>query len=345
MRTNFPFRSICFGTVSLGIILVLLFGCRVSQSELTLPAEVHPSQQAAPTTPSTIRPSTTVAFSTPEAASSPTVEAGSAILNQSSPTPGWKFLWTATPDARISPRYWRQYPVIPALSARAKEILSKGISNGNDVHAFSVIGDCQSMPPVFMGIFDQPGSYQLGADSLYLKETIDHFAGSFALERVTVQNGFSVATVFSPLWADRDYCLSNETPLECELRKHKPIVVFINLGTNWQLAGDLSHEDYLRRIVDFAIERGVLPILSTKADNIEGDHSINESIAQVAYDYDIPLWNFWRAVQNLPHHGLADNRDANYLSIEAWDVRSYSGLKMLHSVLIEIKLLLNPSSE
>ncbi|HSB65104.1 MAG TPA: hypothetical protein VLD65_00915, partial [Anaerolineales bacterium] len=48
-----------------------------------------------------------------------------------------------------------------------------------------------------------------------------------------------------------------------------------------------------------------VPIIATKADNIEGNHLINETIANLAQDYDIPLWNFWAAVQDLPNHGLA----------------------------------------
>ena len=35
------------------------------------------------------------------------------------------------------------------------------------------------------------------------------------------------------------------------------------------------------------------------------DAQINGIIAQLAWEYDIPLWNFWAAVQPLPNHGLA----------------------------------------
>ena len=47
-----------------------------------------------------------------------------------------------------------------------------------------------------------------------------------------------------------------------------------------------------------------MPIIATKADNLEGDHSINATIAQIAYDYDILLWNFRAAVQPMLNHGL-----------------------------------------
>jgi hypothetical protein len=60
-------------------------------------------------------------------------------------------------------------------------------------------------------------------------------------------------------------------------------------------------------VIETVIEAGAVPILATKADNVEGDHQINAAIARLAYEYDIPLWNFWRAVQPLPNHGLLED--------------------------------------
>ena len=84
---------------------------------------------------------------------------------------------------------------------------------------------------------------------------------------------------------------------------HKPAFAFILLGTN-----DVNHQEVFeadaRQILDYLIEQGVVPILATKADNLEGDHSINATISHLAEEYDLPLWNFWLAVQPLPDHGL-----------------------------------------
>ena len=57
-------------------------------------------------------------------------------------------------------------------------------------------------------------------------------------------------------------------------------------------------------MIEYVIAHGAIPILSTKADNVEGDHSLNLTTARLAYEYDIPLWNFWLAVQPLPAHGM-----------------------------------------
>jgi len=45
--------------------------------------------------------------------------------------------------------------------------------------------------------------------------------------------------------------------------------------------------------------------VATKADNLEGGNRINALIARLAWEYDIPLWNFWSAVQPLRYHGLS----------------------------------------
>ena len=67
----------------------------------------------------------------------------------------------------------------------------------------------------------------------------------------------------------------------------------------------------LKRIIarwfEACIENGVVPILATKADNLEGDGTINATIVKVAQDYDVPLWNFWAALQDLPKQGLQDD--------------------------------------
>jgi len=64
----------------------------------------------------------------------------------------------------------------------------------------------------------------------------------------------------------------------------------VSLETWW--AGDpANYERYVRQILEGLIDEGVLPILATKADNLEGDHRINEILARLAHEYQIPLWN------------------------------------------------------
>jgi uncharacterized protein YraI len=196
-------------------------------------------------------------------------------------------------------------PVIAAATSRAREIFQAGLSLGNNPRAFSKIGDCQSVTPYFMAAFDTPGQYGLGQYA-YMQDTIDNFRGSFSRDGLAAMNGFNTAGVLSPLWANSKVCNKGESPLECEYRLNRPSIAIISLGTNgaWQSDGD--YETGLRRIIEISIQRGVVPILSTKADNVEGGGRFNLIMAKLAAEYDIPLWNFWLAASALPNFGIVD---------------------------------------
>ena len=239
--------------------------------------------------------------------------------------------YTATPDLRTPPEQWRDWPIVPTLTNRAVRIYRDGLVKGNNPNAFSKVGDCHCVNSVFFGIYDR-GWYSLPEESWYLNETIDHFEGSFNRESAAVHGGFTGASVLSPLWADSRRCERGETPLACELRLHQPSIVIISLEVWWSGRNAQSYSEYMRQVLDEVIAFGAVPILATKADNVEGDHSINLATARLAYEYDLPLWNFWRAVQGLEGDGIDTSRDNFHLTVEAWDRRSFTGLKALDSV-------------
>ena len=118
------------------------------------------------------------------------------------------------------------------------------------------------------------------------------------------------------------------------MRLHRPSFVIISLEVWWQGRTTQRYVDYMRKIIDYAIAHGAVPILSTKADNVEGDNSLNLATAKLAYEYDLPLWNFWRAVQPLPHHGMDPVRNDGFHISEdlAWPVRSLTALQALDAV-------------
>ena len=239
---------------------------------------------------------------------------------------------TSTADTRLRPRDWSAWPVVPTASASAIAIYQKGIQMGVTPNTFSVVGDCQSKPDVFLGIY-ATNRYILGSADQYLQGTIDTFHDSFQHDSAAVRDGLSAPSALDPLWADPKRCNANESPLACELRLYKPMIVFVNLGTNWKAGASADvYEGYLRKIVDAIIASGALPILTNKADNVEGDHSLNLATAKVAYDYDIPLMNFWLVADRLPHRGLDPSRDYLYLTPDGWDLRNYTALQTLDSV-------------
>jgi hypothetical protein len=245
---------------------------------------------------------------------------------------------TPTQDTRPLARNWSAWPIIPIASARAVEIYQNGIRMGVTANTYSVVGDCQSQPEVFLGIY-ATDRYYLAISDQYLQETINIFYNSFQHDSAAVRNGLSAPSALDPLWADTNRCKGNESPLACELRLSKPMIVFVNLGTNWMAGASAdAYEGYLRKIVDMIITSGAVPILTNKSDNVEGDHSINLATAKVAYDYDIPMMNFWLAADRLPNHGLDATRDNIYLTPEGWDMRNYLALRTLDSVWRTLKV-------
>jgi len=215
---------------------------------------------------------------------------------------------TPTPKPPLAKDAWMQMPAVPTgISDSVREVYRLGLAMGNDPAHFSIIGDCQNVSSYFLSVFDNPGDFSLGDEYVYLQPTIDYYQGSFSRTSLAVKGGFNVAAVISPLRADPKACNKNESPLDCELRVWKPSVVFVGMETWWSEKPEQEYDKYMRRVIERILETGAVPIIATKADNLEGDHAINATIAQIAYDYDIPLWNFWAAVQPLPNHGLWDD--------------------------------------
>ena len=238
---------------------------------------------------------------------------------------------------------WMSMPILPAgVSARALEIFQVGLELGTDPTHFSIIGDCQNVSSYFLATFDNPGDFSLGNEYDYLQPTIDYYQGSFSRLSLAVKGGFNAAAVISPLRADPKSCNKNESPLDCELRVWKPSVVIVSMETWWSEKPAEEYDKYMRRVINRIIETGALPIIATKADNLEGDHSINATIAQIAYEYDIPLWNFWAAVQPLSNHGLTSDNfhltfarnffDDPVRMKSAWPWRNLTALQTLDAV-------------
>jgi len=214
----------------------------------------------------------------------------------------------ASPGAAASPSSNPNAPgSIIAVGSRASAIYQYGLALGNNPRRFSKVGDCNSVNPYFLTSFDNPSDYRLGGPYASLQETVWNFFGSFSRESLATHVGFAAASVLDPAWANGKVCKLGENALECEYRLNHPSLAIISLGTNsvWQTEAD--YEASLRRVVEFFVDHGVVPILSTKADNLEGEGRFNSIVVRLAKEYDIPLWNFRGAVENVPNYGLTED--------------------------------------
>lgn len=241
-----------------------------------------------------------------------------------------------------APESWQDFPIIPVSNAeRLRQIYQRGIALSNDPQAFSKVGDCGSTPAWFLGDFDSGSRFYRLGEHIDLEPVIQEFQGSFGRTSLAAKSGFNASSVFSQLWANREVCQPDESPLACEYRVHTPSFAFIMLGSN-----DVYHQDsfepQMRRIIEYSIENGVIPILSTKADNLEGDGSLNAIIAKLAIEYELPLLNYWRAVQPLPNQGLQDDKvhitwgpnrfDDLEVMRKGWPWRNLTALQALDAV-------------
>jgi hypothetical protein len=266
--------------------------------------------------------------------SQPPIMEVSAAPQEVDPTPTLEPTLTPTPDTRVPPNQWQTWPIIPEPTNRAKEIFRMGIAAGVNPYAFSKIGDCQNVKESFMGIYDTD-RYFLQDWQAAWQETIDQFAGYYDRDSLAFGQGLNVAAALSPLHADPSVCQPTESPVKCELRVINPAFAFVRFE-RWypEETPPEVYEKYLRQILDEIIAYGTVPILMTKADNVEGGHQINAIIAKVAYDYDLPLYNWWRAAQSLPNNGIDPERDDKFHidPIYAWTEQSVYGLGTLDSI-------------
>ncbi len=195
----------------------------------------------------------------------------------------------------------QEFVVMPyTIVNNACDIYTHGQYLGRDPNHFSILGDSEVATSHFLTHFETD-SYDL-AEYSQLQNVIDHFRGSFGRQSVAVRKGLNSSAVLDPMWANKELCQANETMLSCEFRLHNPAVLLIILGTNdWTEV----FEENIVEIVSFSSENGVIPVLVTKSNRVDGYNSPrNQILRQVAIDYQIPLWDYDLIADTLPDRGL-----------------------------------------
>ena len=245
------------------------------------------------------------------------------------------------------PADWRNWPELPEnISPELKTLYFEGIAEGNNPKRFSKIGDSNTMMPSFFGCYDSgvDTGYVLG-DYAYLQEAIDQFQWSFSRNSRASRNGATAYDMDVYHWYEDDICWPYESALSCEYRLFTPSIAFIGFGTNDALLDIERYEEHLRSLVEKTLSRKIVPILYSKADDLEGDGSFNEAAARIANEYHVPFWNLWKPMSALPNNGLREgdvhptasninlcNFSNDDLQTYGWTVRNLSALKALDRV-------------
>lgn len=248
-------------------------------------------------------------------------------------------------------------PIIPTidatLKARLQSILADGATKGNRANLFAKVGDSITYS------FEYLHGVGCGVESLAsypeLASTIDYFRSttfpeSYATaiegeQQVThcppTSNAFNRVSAAAVVgWRAQNAlepvdttvhpeCNNGELALDCELRLLKPAFALIMFGTNHIGIGlDSTFQASLTDIVDAVIAQGVIPVLSTIPARLDQPNGVpltpfvdeaNRQIIAVAEERQVPLWNFWRALQDptMVNQGLkTDNVHPNTFG---WD--------------------------
>jgi LysM repeat protein len=208
------------------------------------------------------------------------------------------------------------YNYVSGITAHARQVFAQGQQSGNRANVFSKVGDSITVSSVFLNPFGD-GQYNLRGFA-GLQPVIDYFsaqtargsANSFANTPLAAKVGWRARAVLSPGSADPAVCQAGETPLACEYRLVRPSLALIMLGTNDVVSTpDDQYEADMRQVLDFTLAKGILPVLSTIPPlfrtGLDGrSEQLNVILVRLAREYDIPLWDYWSALQGLPNAGM-----------------------------------------
>jgi len=208
------------------------------------------------------------------------------------------------------------YNTVSGITAHARQIFAQGQRLGNRANIFSKVGDSITVSPVFLSPIGN-GYYNL-RDYAALQPVIDYFSAqpargdnnSFNNPSLAAKVGWRALAELSPADADPAQCQADEGPLACEYRMVKPSVALIMLGTNDVVStSDEQFEANMRKVLDLTIARGIVPVLSTIPPlfrtGLDGrSEQLNVIIVKLARAYDIPLWDYWSALQVLQNSGM-----------------------------------------
>jgi hypothetical protein len=223
-------------------------------------------------------------------------------------------------------------PITPSIRKKYRDAVKAGRSPG----MFAVVGDCNSEPDAYWwrlaaGTFDVSVHQDLHA-------VVERFAWSFTRGSAAAKGGFHSASMFEPIWANPAECGGDEGPLDCELRRSNASVAFISLGTGDTFAWRDFEANYAR-IIERAIERKVVPILVTKADDLESQQAgappgaINDAVRRLGQRYGVPVIDFWQATRALPEFGMRWEGNENFhMSAAGSDLRIVLSLQALDAL-------------
>lgn len=231
-----------------------------------------------------------------------------------------------------------------------REIYEQGQSQWEqDTTSVIGVGDCNTVSGFFLEPLhpDWLDYYVMDRsfldDDSDLRQTVAYFQESFLNHWQSASGGYNAFSVLDSFMATPGTCEANETPLECDIRRYKPVVAFVMFGPNdLNVLTSDQYEMALRTIIETLLDRGVIPVLNTFTYNPEaftGGKLIkaerhNGIIVALAYEYRIPLLNLWLETADMEARGIF--YDNAHLRTEGFAVRNQMAIEILDVVRREI---------
>jgi hypothetical protein len=218
------------------------------------------------------------------------------------PVPAIKPNYGAIPPnpSRAALPNWLSIPSLP----RAKALLQAAAKAGRDMRFFTVAGDSNALWFSYHGRIGT-GNFEYGRNGYLRNTVVARFDPSFAHEGVAVGGGLRAADMFDASRNKPPICRGDEGVLACELRTSKASIVLVQLGTGDKFVWK-DFEDNYRAILNYALANNVLPILFTKADDLDSQHggasqdTLNNVIRKLAAEYQLPMADLYAATRSLP---------------------------------------------
>lgn len=274
-------------------------------THIPLTSTPTPTLTATPTLTYTPIPTETATFT-----ASPTETATLTPTPSSTPTRTPRPTSTPTPTVILPTRDANiPYTVhLSGINEKMRRTYLKGQALGRNPRAISRIGDCEVVNPAFLSPIDS-GEYNLGAFD-YLQPTVDHFVGSFQYPGAASWDAAKLDVLLDPMWANPNVCTRGENPIECELRTHNAAVMFIYIQPNYVPNWSATYRNDLKRALQLALDRGVIPILSTYITWNGAEHistETNRDVKEVGEEMGVLVWDFQASTVNLSNGGDAGN--------------------------------------
>lgn len=231
-------------------------------------------------------------------------------------------------------------PVVPridqGLKDRLRQVFVQGLDAGRRPGVFAKIGDSHTdtrnfLEPVGCGYVDYGPFGDLAPTVEFFKQ-LELPAGrarprcglgnSFTRLGVGSRIGWTAAHALAPMRNELPECPAPENNgLKCELKSLSPSVALIMFGTNETTGGNAErYYQTLTGVTRQTLDMQVIPVLSTippRIDRAVMDARVrrfNEIVVQVAAEQQVPVWNYWLALQTPDVVNAGMHRDGIHLN-------------------------------